>query len=439
MTHVIASALAIAVLSAVVGLGIFLPLSIADVPHLTATTLPNPRGGRLGSMTNLSLLRLLNALDPVPELPTAQLRLLNRLPSTIEPALASARPRLIAILVIVAIIWVGGTLFIVWRTYTKFAAYAKRFDIACDRQSMVFIPASKATAWQGLSETGIKRRLLMGPTDEGSVAGVFAIGKYDGIKEQTRERAHVLDVLEEAEAQYIQSFLANPTTVGPHPNTSSNHLSPGHKIGSTSSARSSVSTSQLAAQMADFDPPGASGSAFLEVKQRSSVLRKSGRLHIGEEIVQDEDGTFLPATKSSHDEGVVKAHNRESYQSAASDSIPPIIEYQPLTSRPQSALVPSAVADLKAKIAWTRSRLRKLSASIDMAQQNAMKDLATGNEVVGWIIVGRGVCSLPFAQCISGRAKEDIIWENLAILGSRKAFWGKVVGTGAIIAVVCEC
>lgn len=445
MSHVGASALAIAALSAVVGLGTFLPLSIANAPHLWGTTALNPRGGKLGSFTNLSLLRLLNALDPSPDPPVAGAKLVGRdVPSTIVPAMENARPRLIAILAIMAVLWVGGTLTIVWRTYAKITDYAKRFEDVCDGQSMVFIPSSKATAWQGLTETGIKRRLLVGPTDEGSVAGVFAIGQFDAVKEMVREREHVLDVLETAEAKFIKSFPADAPGARSAPGTGNGHLSP-YKMDSGSSARSSVSAAQLAAQLADFEPPGIRGSLFLEVNQRNSVLHNSGRFHIGDKIVRDEDGTFLPAPKLTSDPDDGPSDNRQSYMTLASDPTPsPTHEHQQfgvppsIHPSPRSTLPPSSLADLKAKITWTRSRLRKLNSNIDDVQQKAMTELAKGEAVVGWIIVGRGVRSLPYTQDIPGLTKEDIIWDNLGCDQSRTKFWAKVGASGLCVAILCE-
>lgn len=452
MSHVGASTLAIAGLSAVVGLGTFLPLSIAGVPHLSDTAPLNWRRGKLGSVTDLSLLRLLNALDPSPDSPAAESMLVARnLPSTIAPVLTSSRPRLIAILVIMTVLWLGGTLTIVWRTYAKLTAYAKRFEEASDGQNMVFIPASKATAWQGLTETGIKRRLLVGPTDEGSVAGVFAIGRFQAITEMVREREHVLDVLETAEAKFIKSFQPEVPGAAPHPGTGDSRLSPAYKMDSGSSSRSSVSASHLAAQLADFDPPGVQGSLFLEVNQRNSVLRNNGRLNIGDKVVQDEDGTFIPALKFASDSDDAPADTRQSYMTLASDPAPsPTDEHQQfgllsqspqapsVRASPQSTLSPSALADLKAIITWSRSRLRKLNGNIDEAQQKAMKELAKGEGVIGWIVVGRGVRSLPYAQDIPGLATEDVIWDNLGGEEHRSKFWAKVAAVGACLALACE-
>ncbi|BEI96214.1 hypothetical protein CcaverHIS631_0111630 [Cutaneotrichosporon cavernicola] len=460
MVHVGASALGIAALTAVVGVGILFPLSIANVPHLFLTTPQNERGGRLGSLTDLSLLRLLNARDP----PDRRLALRAFLVAgdvvNSTSAMGGSRTRLIVMLVLMAALSVCGTLFIVWRTYSKLSAYAIRFEDASEGQSMVFIPAAKAPAWQGLTETGIRRRLMLGPGEEGSVAGVFAIGRFDTIKEMVRERVHVLDVLEEAESLYIKSFQATPG--------SSKNISPDSNrllssrfsdlMGSTSSSGS------LTGQLADFNPPGQGGSAFLEVSQRQSVVRRLGKFSVGESVVRDEDGTFVPVNepkppknlapgKRPSPEGLTPAERsakdllaaledsqkRESYMTLASDLTSPhtTTGYQPLASRPQSALDPSMLADLKAKITWSRTRLRKLNANIDKAQQEAMYEVAIGEgATVGWIIVGRGVTSLPCARQLRGRTKEDILWDNLAEPASHRDFWTNIAGVCGVISVI---
>lgn len=469
MAHVGASALGIAALSAIVALGTFLPLSIANVPHLFTTTPVNERGGRLGSLTDLSLLRLLNAHEPPAATSASGTILLTRDVSSFSPVMEGSRMRLIAILVLMAILSVGGTLFIVWRTYAKLAAYAIRFDEASDHQSMVFIPASKAPAWQGLTETGIRRRLMIGPRDDGSIAGVFAIGRFDSIKELAQERAHVLDVLEEAEALYIKSFPANPATPCSSNNTtpvSSGRVS--SFLPSPMDSPSSSGSGSLSRQLADFDPPGNSGSAFIEVKQRRSILRRLGRFKVGDSVVRDEDGTFLPANEpevpmdmappmdnatsqnlpqaphtSQKDlvAALEESRNRQSYMTLSSELTPPptITGYQPLASRPRSTLPPAMLADFKAKITWSRARLRKLNVNIDKAQQEAMKAVAMGNGArVGWIVVGRGVTSLPCAQELPGRTKEDILWDNLGECENHRDFWISVGVIGGIISLICE-
>ncbi|CAK9784277.1 hypothetical protein CC85DRAFT_327652 [Cutaneotrichosporon oleaginosum] len=470
MSHVGASALGIAVVSAVVGVGILLPLSIANVPHLSVTTPQNARGGKLGSLTDLSLLRLLNAHSPPLLTPAAGTQFASRGVLSSTTPMEGSRIRLIVILVLIAVLSVGGTLFIVWRTYAKLFAYSIRFDEASEGQSMVFIPASEAPAWKGLTETGIHRQLTKEAKDSGSVAGVFAIGGFDSIKEMTRERAHVLNVLEEAEALYIKSFPAFPSMPG---NVNRSPPCNSRRVSSRLSfpLDSSSSSASLSGQLADFDPPGEGGSVFLEVEQRQSVMRRSGKFNVGDSVIRDEDGTFLPAkepeppkdlapatdvpsppslsaqdfvraTRSSAQDLVAvldDSRNRESYMTLSSDLTPPPTTRgdPPLSVRPQSILAPAILADLRAKITWSRARLQKLNMSIDKAQQEAMKEVATGTgATVGWIIVGRGVTSLPCAVELPGRTKEDILWDNLEEPVHCRIFWPKAASLAGVLGLI---
>lgn len=79
-------------------------------------------------------------------------------------------------MVLTATVWVGGSLFVISRVYRDLVRYGDRFDEACDGQDMVFVP-SEGSSWRGMTETGIRRRLVkvLCPEDECSVAGVFAV------------------------------------------------------------------------------------------------------------------------------------------------------------------------------------------------------------------------------------------------------------------------
>lgn len=180
--------LKLAALSSLVALGAALPLFSVNVPCLSETSPRNELGGRLGTLTDLSLLRLLNALDPSPDSDSTSdflhLPLLNRaLPSTISPAISTARVRLIIILVFISVLSVGGGLFAIARAYTALSKYRKDFrDPICGGMSMVYIPSESAKAWEGLTEEKIKlwlkeRTVFDGDEEprELEAIGVFAV------------------------------------------------------------------------------------------------------------------------------------------------------------------------------------------------------------------------------------------------------------------------
>lgn len=180
--------LQLAATASLIALAADLPMFVAGVPCLADTSPRNEQGGRLGSLTNLSLMRLLNALDPSPDSNTTtgfiQFLLLGRrdLPSTISPAIGSARPRLIVLLVLIAVLVVALGLRPIARGYSKLSKYRKHFDeTICGAMSMVFIAAADAKAWSGQTEEGIKTWLREKTNTGGEepreleVVGVFAV------------------------------------------------------------------------------------------------------------------------------------------------------------------------------------------------------------------------------------------------------------------------
>jgi len=154
--------LKLAALSSLVALGAALPMFIVKVPCLRETSPQNYLGGRLGTLTDLSLLRLLNALDSSPDSDSTSnflhLPIEPRgLPSTISPAISSARIRLIIILVIITVISVFGGLFTIARSYSALSKYRKNFtEQVCGGLSMVFVSSKNAAGWNGLTEEKIK-------------------------------------------------------------------------------------------------------------------------------------------------------------------------------------------------------------------------------------------------------------------------------------------
>lgn len=177
-------------LSSLLALAAGLPLFIVNAPCLGLTSPENDLGGRLGTLTDLSLLRLLNALDPSPGSPStpSTIRLLlngRALPSTIGPAITSARMRLIVVLVLIGLLSLGAGLWVIVRAYAGIARYRKHFqEVICGGMEMVVLPARKAPGLEGLSEEKVRKRLrdlMKGDAGEGEPSselvaiGVFAI------------------------------------------------------------------------------------------------------------------------------------------------------------------------------------------------------------------------------------------------------------------------
>lgn len=180
--HTMNASFKLASMASVVALAGILPLIIAGVPCLSTTAPSNILGGRLGSLTDLSLLRLLDALDPSPGSIKTSTQLhvqpySRALMSTITPAISSARIRLIIILVLVALFSCVGGLFIVARLYAGLVKYQKTYETkVCGGMDMVIISAADAPGLKGWTEAEVTR--WMQERCEGtdaSVAGLFAI------------------------------------------------------------------------------------------------------------------------------------------------------------------------------------------------------------------------------------------------------------------------
>lgn len=206
----------------------------------------------------------------------------------------------------------------------------------------------------------------------------------------------------------------------------------------------------------DLSPAGASGSAFLEVNQRLSVLRRNGRLMIGQRVVRDDDGTFIPVHNEAFEDSdpfktpppsspelriqEIKERPQSNVSGYSALEKPTPAE---LPTRPVSTLLAADLMRIKADLTWSRVRLGKLNAKIDQAQATTLNGLAGGVDSedikrVGCIIVGRGVKSLPSSRSIEGKTYQDIMWDNLGYPDQTRRFWLKVMALMAVLAILCE-
>lgn len=182
------------------GLGVALPLMIANVPCLSRTSPANERGGRLGSLNDLSLLRLLNALDPSPDsesggavianvaLSSPNVTLKRAFLSTIAPAVSSARIRLILLLMIIGLISFLSAFLVIFRTYTAFAAYRNKFDNdICGGQQMVYVDGRGA--FEGKSEEAVRKIFR-------KFGFMKRVGVHAEAQEKERTEARAVEVVE---------------------------------------------------------------------------------------------------------------------------------------------------------------------------------------------------------------------------------------------------
>ncbi|WWD08005.1 hypothetical protein V865_006115 [Kwoniella europaea PYCC6329] len=335
---VLFAGLKLSALISLLALGGVLPMILAGVPCLSETSPQNNLGGRLGTLTDLSLLRLLNALDPSPDsaatsnasrLMFSSPSLVSRsLTSTIAPAISSARVRLIIILVILAVLACGGGLFVIVRTYASLMKLKKGFENrTCQKMEMVFIPSHDAGGWVSKTEEGVRRLLRdwfakmksNNEEKEVDVVGVFAIPDTTELEQKVQEREQVLIELEMAETNYIASFklthtasdgdvlepigwnegepesqsTKNSSPVRPTP--PNDFLAPKgfYKIPTVFHPQSKERLNVPVPLSLNFDEAGEpTDSRFKEINRDSAMY--GGRFDIGQRIKMDQTGNWVP-------------------------------------------------------------------------------------------------------------------------------------------------
>jgi hypothetical protein len=91
-----------------------------------------------------------------------------------------------------------------------------------------------------------------------------------------------------------------------------------------------------------------------------------------------------------------------------------------------------------AEIAGYRTQFKGLNAEIEVLQQDTFTKVASVQSVLGWIVVGRGVEWLPYAQVIEGLTKEDILWRHANQPNGEKLFFLKVAAVGLVLFSICK-
>ncbi|KAG9092361.1 hypothetical protein FS749_015799, partial [Ceratobasidium sp. UAMH 11750] len=106
--------------------------------------------------------------------------------------------------------------------------------------------------------------------------------------------------------------------------------------------------------------------------------------------------------------------------------------------RPISGMDHAGLALVYDGIRTWRSQLKRLNAAIADSQQEAFTAIAEGQQVKGWLLVGRNVRYLAGVQPIEGRAKADIRWRELQEQGgvlSDVRYWTIVALVAILLAV----
>ncbi|WRT65103.1 uncharacterized protein IL334_002045 [Kwoniella shivajii] len=485
--RILSAGLKLAALLSFLALAGILPMILAEVPCLSKTSPVNTFGGRLGTLTDLSLLRLLNALDPSPdsEATSNTIKIMfapmneRSLTSTIAPAISSAKIRLIIILVILAVLACAGGLYTITRTYALLSTSRKKFEKeVCDHMEMIYIPHEKAKGWKGMSEDGVRRWLSdwckRNALEEISVIGIFAIPDIIKLKEKVIERERVLIDLEVAETKYMASFNVRHSDPIEKSLGSIGWGEPGSKSTKQSSPSRTTPPDDFLAPK-DFykiSPPPSPrsterfnvplpwqlqeqpvNSKFKEINRDSAMY--GGRFDIGQRIKMDPEGNWVPdpspQSESTAPLGTTPGSSQEGPLNAEAARIDPMgvtpfsstcpgPPISPTTSRSPRTEIPrrasagytSPLAGNYTAIRESRARFKELNVEIDEMQKSKFAEVGSSGKVKGWIIVGKGVKWLPSAEIIEGYTKEDILWDNTGMKRGNDElwFWVKICAVG---------
>ncbi|KAF8807999.1 hypothetical protein BYT27DRAFT_7190091 [Phlegmacium glaucopus] len=114
---------------------------------------------------------------------------------------------------------------------------------------------------------------------------------------------------------------------------------------------------------------------------------------------------------------------------------PPHLRLQPAQPfvRPLDGLGFDDLGHVYTDITQWRSRLKIINAEIAEAQGDSYDDIASGTNITGWLLVGRGLRFIPGVELIEGRAKEDIRWD---VLQNERSPLDSMVMWSVIIAVI---
>ena len=123
---------------------------------------------------------------------------------------------------------------------------------------------------------------------------------------------------------------------------------------------------------------------------------------------------------------------------------PPHLRLQPSQPfvRPLDGLGFDALSHVYTDITQWRSRLKIINAEIAETQQDSYNDIASGTNITGWLLVGRGLRFIPGVELIEGRAKEDIRWDVLQNERSPLdsiVMWVVVIVVIIAMAAACKC
>lgn len=185
--------------STLIALLVALPLYFIGKPCIDLTSPKNSFGGHLGALTDMSILRLLNALDPDPRYTAGAVTddgiAVRALRSTIRPAVDNSRKRLIILVAIVSIvIFLPSILLLSWTLRKLLSFRQKWLKRTCGGEEIVFLPVARELQFsRGVSApTEQDVRMLASELrlwDEGGVQAISGADEDDRSKGRASIRA----------------------------------------------------------------------------------------------------------------------------------------------------------------------------------------------------------------------------------------------------------
>ena len=126
------------------------------------------------------------------------------------------------------------------------------------------------------------------------------------------------------------------------------------------------------------------------------------------------------------------------------EDVPPHLRLQPSQPfvRPLDGLGFDDLSHVYTDITHWRSRLKIINAEIAETQQDSYDNIASGTNITGWLLVGRGLRFIPGVELIEGRAKEDIRWDVLQNERSPLdsiVMWAVIFTVIIVMAAACKC
>lgn len=274
--------------------------------------------------------------------------------------------------------------------------------------------------------------------------------------DRVKQRERALLELESAEAEYLSKpHHVSSLPASPRSNVTDDKLSHG-AIKAVGAHSDSVLCGPSATQTPHRRSIQAERSRFREIN-RNSLPSSFIRFEIGQRIKVDDSGKFVPdpspESEDSHRLGEVSESQSEDAESGEqtissrggdarlSEGPARLTAIQP--SPPYRSLQPSAVPSPASthpvtRVAVAIARLKELNDEIEGMQLKASKDTTTGTDVVGWVVVGRGIRYIPGGRRIEGCTIEDIDWESLGQKSAEHRFWVKIIIIGLTLGLISK-